>query len=160
MSPFGDKTRVTARSLSKSLRRNAALPVSATLIHHTAHPSRDGSCGSSRPENIRLTRLRAKSFLDRRQFRNPGRIPRRDRLDGFRLSKTAPTLRRSSRSSNPRPVLGTLARTGHRLPRLSLSPRQSLAGVFRGIPSRHGRNARLDRLVLRTHTKHRARPSG
>ena len=76
------------------------------------------------------------------------------RLDGFRLSKTAPTLRRSSRSSNPQPVLGTLARTSHRLPWLSLAPRQSLAGVFRGIRGRHGRNARLDCVVLRTHTKH------
>ena len=75
---FSDSLARRAPRPTVSLRTNATLPVSATLVHRAAHPSRDGSCGSSQPENIRLTRLRAKSFLDRRHFRNPGRIPRRD----------------------------------------------------------------------------------
>ena len=66
-----------------SFRTNAALPVSATLVHRAAHPSRDGSCGSSQPENIRITCLRAKSFLDRRHFRSPGRIPRYQVWGGY-----------------------------------------------------------------------------
>jgi hypothetical protein len=102
-----------------------------------ANPSRDGSCGSSRPEGF-LEEIGWMGFAYPRLRQRFAVLPAAAILGLF---------------------WGLLARTSHRLARLN-SPRQSLAGVFRGIRSRHGRNARLDCLVLRTHTKHRARSSG
>ncbi len=109
----------------KDLRTNAPRPLPTPLVRGLVCSSGSSPRRSFLPQNVRIARLRAKPLLDRRHFRPPRRIPRRNRLDRLRLPKIAPAFRRSSRSRNPRPVLGTLARPSDRLPRRSFSSRQN-----------------------------------